>query len=234
MGFAAGCAHQAAAESCKKIVLEGEVSSGLSWQAPIGQGWVFRLLPIQPPKFSGWDLVVDREQPAGYPDALLLATPPFNSINEREVGTSFGLRAQDAIGWNPRTFYFLIDPVAFHEAQEAFLALERNGELDGSGAKDGVVSPDLHRLLQLERRTAVGEMRIEEARLTPGVADPAPFAEGWALAASRTPHEVEPAASGKSSPLGSLNWMRFSVTLWLPGEWRLPAGLHAVAAACGP
>ncbi len=77
------------ASACQKVVLAGEVSAGQEWRSALGGGWVFRVLPIKPgqPGYSGWDLVMDREQGAGFPDALLLATPPFNSINEREVGT---------------------------------------------------------------------------------------------------------------------------------------------------
>ncbi|MGB8260716.1 MAG: hypothetical protein WCE75_10215, partial [Terracidiphilus sp.] len=115
----------AAPPACRKLVLAGEVNAGQEWRAPIGQGWVFRVLPIvagsQP--FTGWDLVVDREAPAGFPDALLVATPPWNSINEREIGTTFGLRAQDALGWNPRSFHFLVDPAAFRQSQQLWRQL---------------------------------------------------------------------------------------------------------------
>ena len=76
--------------------------------------------------YSGWDLVVDREPAAGFPDALLLATLPYNSINEREIGTTFGLRAQDAIGWNPRSFRFIVTPSDFREAQQLFRSLSAN------------------------------------------------------------------------------------------------------------
>lgn len=222
----------AQAGSCRKVVLTGEVSSGQAWQAPLGQGWVFGVLPIPPGRagYSGWDLVVDRDPPAGYPDALLLATPPYNSINEREIGTTFGVRAQDAIGWNPRSFHFMVDPGAFREAQVIYLGMSRNGRLNGKNGKDG--AHDLERLLGLETNTAGGELRIEDVRLTPGIADPAPFAQAWALAAPRTPHEVVAAADGRSSARGSLEWMRFSVTLWLPGSWNLPAALHGTPAAC--
>ena len=119
VGSQAGAATPA---SCQKIVLTGEVSAGQEWKAAFGEGWVFRVMPIQAGKagYSGWDLVVDREQGAGFPDALMLATPPYDSINEREVGTTFGLRAQDAIGWNPRSFRFLTDPAALRESQRLF------------------------------------------------------------------------------------------------------------------
>ncbi len=236
LGIAAtlGCARAAAASSCRKIVLSGEVNAGQVWQAGIGQGRVFRIQPIQPRQagYSGWDLVVDRDPPTGYPDALLLATLPYNSINEREVGTTFGLRAQDAIGWNPRSFHFLIDPDAFRQAQQLYLSLAKDGQLSRAAAKSESVSHDIDRLLRLERGTASGEFRIEDARLTPGIADAAPFAEAWALAATRVPHEIVAAPDGKSSPRGSLSWMRFSMTLWLPSSWKFPPELHATPAAC--
>jgi hypothetical protein len=225
--------HAMAGDSaCTRIVLPGDVSAGTTWEAPLGQGWVFRVVPIPPGQagYSGWDLVVDRDPPAGYPDALLLATLPYNSINEREIGTTFGLRAQDAIGWNPRTFHFMVDPAAFREARQLYLALAKVGQLSGNAAKNGDHQVD--RLLSLEKNTAVGEFHIEDVRLTPGVADAAPFAQAWALAAARTPHEIVAAADGRASPRGSLAWMRFSVTLWLPASWKLPPQLHGSQAAC--
>ena len=226
------------AESCKRISLDGEASAGQEWKSAIGQGWIFRVLPIDagPQGYSGWDLVVDRAQPAGYPDALLLATLPYNSINQREIGTTFGLRAQDAIGWNPRSFLFLTDTAAFRDAQGRLRSLGPQGGIQAaaSHASEGK-SPDaqaLSGLLELQKRASSGEFHIIDARITPGVADPAPYARNWALASSATPHQVEPAASGKSSPLGSLHWMRFSVTLWLPKSWLVPEGLHSAVVPC--
>ncbi len=226
----------ALAASCRQVIFTGEVTAGNVWQAPIGQGWKIALQPIQPGPagYSGWDLMVDREMSTGYPDALLLATPPYNSINEREIGTTFGLRAQDAIGWNPRTFHFLTDPAAFRDAQQLFRSLERDGQLGASATRSSTASRDMSRLLQLERDKASGQLRIEDSRLTPGISDAAPFAEAWALAGMRAPHQVVPAIGGKSSPRGSFSWMRFSIILWLPANWKLPPGLSGISAACVP
>lgn len=210
---------------CQRIVLAGDVSAGNSWQADIGQGWTFRVLPIAAGRkdYSGWDLVVDRTQPAGYPDALLLATPPYNSINEREIGTTYGLRAQDAIGWNPRSFRFLTDPAALREGQRLFRQLSASGP-----AQTAVAS----RLLALANHAAAGQFRILDARLIPGVADPAPYAQNWALEYERTQHSVESNMGNPATPRGQLFWMRFSVTLWLPQGWRAPRTLHATTAPC--
>ena len=72
----AGTGIQAGAvgRTCRRVEFEGDVSAGQQWQTPIGQGWIFRVLPVSPLNagYTGWDLAVDREPPAGYPDALLL------------------------------------------------------------------------------------------------------------------------------------------------------------------
>jgi hypothetical protein len=224
--------------TCTRVTIEGEVSAGRQWRAALGQGWVFRVLPIAAslPEYSGWDLVVDREQAAGYPDALLLATLPYNSINEREIGTTFGLRAQDAIGWNPRSFRFLSNPAEFKEAQRSFLELNQSGFVQGSegkpGASKGRMAKTLARLLELEKGASDGEFRILDAHIVPGVADPMPFAQAWALAASKTPHEIEDVPANQASERGRLQSMRFRLTLWLPGQWNAPPELGAVKIRC--
>lgn len=217
----AGASKQGA---CRKVELSGEVSAGQEWKAAIGEGWVFRVVPIPASTgYSGWDLVVDREQPAGFPDALLLATPPYNSINEREIATTFGLRAQDAIGWNPRAFRFLTDPAALKRGQELFQQIAGKGAA-GSGAAAS--------LLTLSEGAATGRFQILDSRVVPGIADPAPFAEDWALAAAKSPHTFETPEAGKSTPQGAMRWMRFSVRLWLPGGWKLPTGIQASPSPC--
>jgi hypothetical protein len=223
---------QSSHQGCTKVELKGEINAGQSWQVALGQGWIFRMLPIPPGEagYSGWDLAVEREPAAGYPDALLLATLPYNSINEREIGTTFGLRAQDAIGWNPRSFHFLTDPAEFLEAQQLYRDMAKSGALSGSSGQNR--SQDMVRLMRLQKNTAAGEFHIEDVRLNPGIGDPAPFAQAWTLAAARMPHEIVPAPDGRSTERGALVWARFSVTLWLPGSWKLPAGLHGAPAPC--
>jgi hypothetical protein len=161
---------------------------------------------------------------------------PYNSINEREIGTTFGLRAQDAIGWNPRSFRFIVSPSDFREAQQLFRTLPANtgshsstseGERSRQGDRQAMA-----RLLEIQKDAAAGEFRIVDARIVPGVADPAPYAQPWAVASAQTRHTVQEAPEGKSSALGSLKWMRFAVTLWLPEGWSVPAPLQALRTAC--
>jgi len=220
------------AQVCRQITLQGEVSAATEWRAPIGEGWVIRLVPIPPLQagYTGWDIVVDRERPAGFPDALYLATPPYNSINQREIGTTYGLRAQDAIGWNPRSFRLLTDPTAFREArQDYYLAFEPHKDPVSKSA----LSAASDRLLQLETRASTGQLTILDARLVPGAADPAAFAQQWSRAASRSRYQVESPAPGKSTARGELRSMRFGITLWLPRSWRMPRGVRGVLGSCG-
>ena len=218
--LAAGYDGAAPVPSCQKVTLQGEVKAGQEWKAAFGQGWVFRVVPIAS-GYSGWDLVVDREQPAGFPDALLLATPPYNSINEHEVGTTFGLRAQDAIGWNPRSFRFLVDPATFHESQRLFQALGGAMQVGppAANSREGLA---IERLLKNNQKSAAGQFRILDVRLAPGNSDAASYAENWALASQRTPHTFEPVTNGDPSPLGELHWMKFPSRFGFP----LPGSRH--------
>ncbi len=220
--------------SCSKVSLVGEVAAGQEWKAEFGEGWVFRLVPVAAGKagYSGWDLVVDRAERAGFPDALLVATPPYYSISEREVGTTFGLRAQDAIGWNPRSFHFLTDPDALREGQKQYRALGGTkiwSEKPEPSSREQVAE---QRLLEINRKASAGQFRILNARLTPGIADAAPFAQRWALQSSKTPHTIVPSAGAKATPLGELSWMRFSISLWLPAGWRAAKGVEVVRSGC--
>ncbi len=223
---------------CTRMVFEGEVSAGEYWTVALGEGWVFRVVPIPPLRaaYSGWDLVVDRQPPAGYPDALLLATMPYNSINEREIGTTFGLRAQDAIGWNPRSFRFIANREDFHEARQLFLSVQADAGIQpktgGSGDRKHDDRQAMARLLEIRQHAASGEFRIVDAHIVPGVADPAPYAQTWSAASTQTPHTIEEAPGGKSSALGVLTRMQFAVTLWLPAGWVVPASVQGQRMAC--
>jgi len=215
------------ASSCQRLTLAGEASAGHEWRQAVGGGWVLRLAPIVPgaASYTGWDLVMDREPGAGYPDALLLATPPYGSISEREIGTTFGLRAQDAIGWNPRSFRFLTDVAALRQGQQLFGAVAAGQKTDESQRAG-------QKLMQLALHGSVGQLRIVDARLSAGVADAAPFSENWALQAARTPHSEVPAQNGQATARGSLDWIRFTVTLWMPAGWKTPAGVQSSRAGC--
>jgi hypothetical protein len=223
--------------------LQGQVEAGNEWKHTIGQGWAFRLVPIKAGEkgYSGWDLVVDRTGGAGFPDALLLATPPYDSINQREVGTTFGVRAQDAIGWNPRSFRFLTNPVEFRRAQKQYFALHNNPEINprnrdvvqvaqSSKPADDPDSPSEILTDLIAAHSATGQFRILGARLTPGTANALPYAQNWALQQRNTPHTITSTTS--PTPYGKLDELRFEITLWLPEDWKTPKALQTTPAPC--
>lgn len=237
----AGAADSATPQTCVQVVLGGEVSAGKQWKAAFGEGWVSRLLPIPAEKTSqgvgGWDLAIDRAAPAGYPDALLVATPPYHFINPREIGTTFGLRAQDAIGWNPRNFRFMTKRTAFRKAQKLYLELNRKGAFAGAAQAAKSVDEkrtgnEMQRFIALVKESSPGQFRILDARLVPGTGPVKPYAANWARQSSKTPHTEVAAPGAEGTALGKLAWMRFSVTLWLPEGWKTPRHLKKVQTPC--
>jgi len=226
--FGLGATVGAQQARCHRIVFEGEVVAGQSYAKAIGEGWVFALQPIRPGLerggYSGWDLIVDREKAQGYPDALLLMTPPYRSINEREIGTSYGLRAQDALGWSQRSFRFLTSESEYEQARGLYREIEAgSGQANVAAGKIAGFLP----------HTASGELRILKARIVPGQADAASFAENWAVASARVEHTVEPATNGKATARGEIRQLSFRVTLWLPESFHVAARVAAPLVGCG-
>ena len=227
---------------CMRLVMHGQVDAGHSWSQSFGQGWVFRVLPIKAgaPGYSGWDLAVDREGGAGFPDALLLATPPYESINQREVGTTFGIRAQDAIGWNPRSFRFLTDRSELRKAQKLYFTLrmksdtnrrdqEATQQVDETKRSDELKSVSKS-LMEIAAHASGGQFRILDASLTPGTANALPYAQNWAFQQRNTPHTIT--VTDSPTPYGKLDAIRFEITLWLPADWKAPRTLHTGPSAC--
>jgi hypothetical protein len=244
LSLLAPCPGLAAAPQgqCRRLVIEGQVEAGHAWSQSFGQGWVFKLLPIKPGDqgYSGWDLAVDRSGGAGFPDALLLATPPYESINQREVGTTYGIRAQDAIGWNPRSFHFITNPSAFREAQKLYFNLRGKSDPKRNDPKPKLEVDEAKRseelkavsknLMDISTHASAGQFRILDARLTPGTANALPYAQNWALQQRNTPHTI--AATTSPTPFGKLEAIRFEITLWLPAEWKAPKTLQSAPAPC--
>jgi hypothetical protein len=235
------------AASCLRLDLSGEVAEGQTWSAPIGNGWRIRLAPIPPlgKGYSGWDIAIEPSDPidskdpitrpdlTGYPDALLLATPPYGSINQREIGTTYGLRAQDAVAWSPRRFQFLTSTGEMTRARQLYQILMAAPAGKSDPSTSGSASAGLVDLL---KNVSHGQLTILDATLVAGVNDPPPFAQQWASHLGAVPHTLVQNAQGQGSDSGSargqLRWMRFSIALWLPAHWRLPAGTSGRTANC--
>ena len=217
---------------CRKLILSGQVSQGREWKGAIGQGWVFRVIPIASTaaekesqrRYSGWDLVLDRADGlgvAGYPDALLLATPPYGSLNAREIGTTFGLRAQDALGWEPRPFRYLTSETDLARARGLFSRVTAPGKTDVAAQSE---------LLQIIGRGSAGQFRVVDAKLRMGVHDPEFFAQKWAANFKNVPHTVEDGT--QDSPLGEIRWVRFEATFWLPKTFTAAPEIVTATSKC--
>ena len=232
---------------CRRIVLNGEVEERQEWRTAIGEGWEFRLTPIGgvPGKgspaagqgYSGWDLVVDRERGGGYPDALLLATPPYRSVNERELGTTYGMRAQDAISWSPRRFHFLTGVAEWQRARGLYAVVMRGAgqRLGRDAGSSGAAAQELLAMVGERDGLGSGEFAVLDARLVAGVADPPGYARQWASHLALVPHTLEQSGSGTQGaqqPLGELRWIRFAATLVLPARWHFPAGIAGSESNC--
>jgi hypothetical protein len=235
---------------CRQIVLEGEAKQGVEWQAGIGhaatssgateQNWIIRLVPIHSggtPGIAaahtaspGWDLAVSPVKDQDYPDALLLASPPYGSLNSREIATTFGLRAQDAIAWSPRHFHFFTSAGTFARARRLYRAL-----LDPNPAPSAFARRQASaQLLDLSTQSpdlAAGRIETLDAHLVSGSGDPAPYAAQWAASFLRISHTLDP--GGENSPRqGELHSFRFRITLWLPASWKAPPGTGTRPAKC--
>ena len=204
--------------TCLQIELTGEAQAGREWSADIGQGWQFRLVPIAPSgrNYTGWDLAVSRSGDSSYPDALLLATPPYDSLSQREIGTTFGLRAQDAIAWEPRRFRFLTSPVALDQTRVLFRNLTKSPSVATASAEAS------SSLLAEIASASTGEFTILDATLIAGAADPPAFAQQWAAHLGHVPHTLLQASNAQSSPRGELRSIKFRAILSLPGGWKIP------------
>ena len=188
------------ATACLSAVSTGEVSMGKSFSRPLGGG----LEILFDPTLNGWVL---RVLPAAGPrpphDYAELATPPYLSVNPLLLTTDFNFRAQDAVGWNPRHFQFFARPAQAAAAQHAY--------------DDYFAHPNdaqaINRLAELPQAAALGELTILDAHLVPGTANQSPTVATLAANFSATPHSLDQALSGRATPLGRIDWLRFRVSL---------------------
>jgi hypothetical protein len=108
-----GLLAQYAGAQDKTIRLFGEVAQGLTYRKSIGRGLDFVLSPdSMGGSITGWTIQVT---PHGKPpdpdctDYLWVITPPFRFWNHRYLSTEYGNTAQEAVGFSPRDFNFVLN-----------------------------------------------------------------------------------------------------------------------------
>lgn len=207
-------------QGCRQEVIEGEVTRGTSFHKAIGAGLVVWLDADE----AGWALrVLPERGPRPAMDYAELATPPYRSINPLLIGTDFGFRAQDAVGWNPRRFRFATGRTMHRQMESAFRMTE--SEVGGPAETE---------LARLVAEAPEGRLDVVDARLIPGLADQSKAASLVATHLTATAHTTEAPSVGASMPLGRLLWLRFRVRLSIPAGFSAAAGIKMEPVPCQP
>lgn len=214
-----------AQQACRKVVFKAAVNKGDTFQKAISPKLAFVLKPTA----SGWQIEMQPPDSPPPHDAAEVATPPYESINPLLLTTDYGMRAQDAVAWNPRPFEF-----ATGGATGLLASHDLDIELDKSPSADDKLKKVAEmRLIALAMNSAHGELRILDASLVPGTADQSAAAATVASHWRTTPHTlVQPTAGSQATALGSLQSLRVQVTLWMPRSVTLVPGLHPVPVSC--
>lgn len=195
---------RAGGRPCRQVQMEGTVTAGGSFRkafAPgldflleaVPHGWVIRVLPS-----AG-------ARPAQ--DFAEVATPPFRSINPLLLTTDFGFRAQDVVGWNPRTFRYVRRASEFPEAQRAYLGATSSRR--PTTAEDAAVT-------RVAMRAIEGRLEMLDTVLAPGSADQSAAAGLVSSHFATTAHAFRAPQSGPTGALGQVLSLRFRVTLSAP------------------
>ena len=182
------------------VVIEGEVHAGGRFAAPIGSGLELLMDPVP----NGWILrVLPTTGSRPSEDFATLATPPFRSINPLLVTTDFGFRAQDVVGWNPRSFGYLRRRADLPRAEQAFRAVV---------ATPHPTQADELAVVKVVSQAAEGRLEILDARLVVGTADQTAAAGLLATHFLTTAHTILPSAVPAEGRWGRVDWLRFRAT----------------------
>lgn len=198
---AVAASPKAPAGNCRRVILEGDVKAGASFQRSFTKNLDFVLEALP----SGW---IVRVLPVGVPrtehDFAELATPPYRSVTPLAVSTDFAFRAQDAIAWNPRRFSYAADAATARRLAELYPGVLAN---DPKAVSEAAV---------LTLRQPKAEFQIVGAALVPGTANQWRMAAAVASHLETTPHEV--VRGEQPTLLGRLAELHFRVLLELaPG-----------------
>ena len=197
---------QAALKPCPQVAMEGAVAAGQSFRKTFGRGLEF-VLEARP---NGWIArVLPVAESRSREDFAEVATPPFQSINPLLLTTEYGFRAQDIVGWNPRSFHFVARVADFGEAQLAYRAATSSRH--PTAEQDAAVTHVVMKALE-------GQLRILDAVMTPGTGDQSRAAGLVSTHLDTTAYTVSPPANGVADRLGKVVSMRFRVTLSAPGR----------------
>lgn len=187
------------------LVFEGEVQQGQNFTHPgpgkldfmlewIDSGWIVRLLEHGVPR-TAYDY-------AG------IATPPYLSPNPILITTDFSFRAQDAVGWNPRSFQYFRTAAEMQDAVKAYQEYMAAPPKHPTPASQAAMA----RLVALTSAAAPASLQILDAHLSGGTNNQTLSASLVASHFLTTPHVMDDPQRGGATPLGALHSLRFRVT----------------------
>lgn len=193
---------------CLRVSFAGEVTEGQTFQRKFGDNLLFRLNPK--PAHFGWTIEI-RPQPqnaATDSEYVWVVTPPYRSYNPRDIDTSYGTSAQEAVGYSPRDFNFVLNEEQFNRA----------GDLVGLAVMSRPQS-DQRTQEEFEKASenAIRDLRafsVSKGRLT--ILDS---------------HLTAPV--GEKDP-GSIKWLKFNVEVQVPCGFATAWGsdMHIDASRC--
>jgi len=194
---------------CLALSFNGEVTSGKSFERPIGGNLLFRLsFAVQ-----GWTIEIipqHSESPQNH-EYVWVVTPPYRFWNPRYLYAGYGISTEEALQITPREFNFVLNEDQFKKAGNLVqLAIMSRPQSDHRSPEE----------LQKEWDETVATLKKF------------PVAKGqlWILDSRTTKPK------GKDDP-GSIEWIKFKVVLRVPCDFPAaePAREFSLdGLSCGP
>ncbi|HXN54215.1 MAG TPA: hypothetical protein VN943_19960 [Candidatus Acidoferrum sp.] len=101
---------------CVRLSYAGEVSSGQTFERKFSEKLLFRLNPKTAQ--SGWtiEVIPEAQDGTGQREYIWVVTPPYRFYNVRDLDTSYGTSAREAVEYSPRDFNFVLNEEQFKRA----------------------------------------------------------------------------------------------------------------------
>jgi hypothetical protein len=162
--FACAVVAQGPAKAPSVVEFSGEATRGQSFSHDIGRGLIFRLRNSPGGPDLGWQIeivpVPGAVPPDSYEEFSAIASPPYRSYNERYLETSYGTKAEEAVGITPREFQFVesvADSKVAYDVVDSVLSSRTFPQQSENTASAAAKIP-----------VGTGELEILDSRITPG------------------------------------------------------------------
>lgn len=177
------------AHKCQRLLFDGEVTAGQTFEKKISDNLIFRLNPKT--ALSGWMIEVGPEkvEDPARTEYVWVVNPPYRSWNTSFLDTSYGIKASDAVAYPPREFNFVLTESQFKRATDLVEILIMSRPPSDKRPQEEIDQE------WNQAQEALAKFPVAKGRLT--------------ILNSRVTD------SGKSGT-GSIDWLKFSVELHLP------------------